>query len=166
MLIVEKRRERPGLAELTLSLPFELRQRTRLRTVLTNGEEVGLFLPRATVLRDGDCLEADDGRVIRVVAADEKLAEARCADPASLARIAYHLGNRHAPVQVGSGWVRFAADTVLAAMVRGLGAEVRDVVAPFDPEGGAYGSGAHQHTGEALHRGVIHEFARPPVTDR
>ena len=69
------------------------------------------------------------------------------------------------PVQVGPGWLRFAADPVIAAMVRGLGASLRDVVAPFEPEGGAYGGGAHQHTGEALHRGVIHDFAGPPATD-
>ncbi len=152
-------------ADFTLLLPFELRQKTRLRTVLTNGEEVGLFLPRGTLLRDGDCLEAVDGRVIRVTAAAETLAEARCADPAMLARIAYHLGNRHAPVQVGPDSVRFAADEVLAAMVRGLGAEVRTVVAPFEPEGGAYGSGHHQHTSEAVRRGVIHDFAVPPAGD-
>jgi urease accessory protein len=164
MLIVEKCREAGGPAELALVLPFELRQKMRLRTVLANGEEVGLFLPRGTMLRDGDCLEAVDGRVIRVVAADEKLSEARCADPASLARIAYHLGNRHAPVQVGPAWLRFAADPVLAEMVRGLGAEVLDVVAPFEPEGGAYGGGHHQPASEAAHRGVIHDFARSPTT--
>jgi urease accessory protein len=160
MLIVEKRRDSPCPAELTLLLPFDLRQKTRLRTTLVTGEDVGLFLPRGGALRDGDCLEAADGRVIRVMAADEKLAEARCPDPESLARVAYHLGNRHAPVQLGPGWVRFAADEVLAAMVRGLGADVGDVIAPFEPEGGAYGGGHHQHTSEAVHRGVIHEFAR------
>jgi urease accessory protein len=62
--------------------------------------------------------------------------------------------------------VRFAADEVLAAMVRGLGAEVGDIVAPFEPEGGAYGGGHHQHTSEAVHRGVIHEFARAPAAGR
>jgi urease accessory protein len=165
MLIVRRRREVAGPVELTLSLPFELRQKTRLRTVLDSGDEVGLFLARGSPLRDGDVLEADDGRGIRVVAADETLAEARCPEPALLARVAYHLGNRHAPVQVGSGWVRFGADAVLVAMVRGLGAEVQDVVAPFEPEGGAYGSGHHQHTSEAVHRGVIHDFAVPPAGD-
>lgn len=165
MLIVRRRREVAGPVELTLSLPFELRQRARLRTVLDNGDEVGLFLPRGSPLRDGDVLEADDGRGVRVVAADETLAEARCPDPALLARVAYHLGNRHAPVQVGFGWVRFGADAVLVAMVRGLGAEVQDVVAPFEPEGGAYGSGHHQHTSEAVHRGVIHDFAVPRAGD-
>ena len=163
MLTVTRRSDGNGAAELTLSLPFELRQKARLRTVLTNGEEVGLFLPRGAGLRDGDRLEADDGRTIRVVAAVEALVEVRCSDPQQLARIAYHLGNRHAPVEVGPGWLRFAADDVLAAMVRGLGADVQAVAAPFEPEGGAYGAGAHQHTSEALHRGVIHDFAREPA---
>jgi urease accessory protein len=161
MLTVTRRSDGTGAAQLTLCLPFELRQKTRLRTVLGNGEEVGLFLPRGAGLRDGDRLEADDGRIIVVVAAVEALAEVRCAEPQLLARIAYHLGNRHAPVEVGPGWLRFAADDVLAAMVRGLGADVHPVAAPFEPERGAYGAGAHQHTGEALHRGVIHDFARP-----
>ncbi len=161
MLTVTRRSEGNGAALLTLCLPFELRQKTRLRTVLGNGEEVGLFLPRGAGLRDGDRLEADDGRIIVVVAAVEALAEVRCAEPQLLARIAYHLGNRHAPVEVGPGWLRFAADDVLAAMVRGLGADVHPVAAPFEPERGAYGAGAHQHTGEALHRGVIHDFAAP-----
>lgn len=166
MLIVRRHRESAGPVEFTLSLPFELRQKARLRTVLDSGDEVGLFLPRGSPLRDGDVLEADDGRGIRVVAADETLAEARCPDSAQLARVAYHLGNRHAPVQVGPGWVRFAVDEVLAAMVRGLGAQVRTVVAPFEPEGGAYGSGHHPHAHEAVHRGVIHDFARPRAADR
>jgi urease accessory protein len=166
MLTVTRRSNGEGAPELTLSLPFELRQKTRLRTVLGNGEEVGLFLPRGAGLRDGDRLEADDGRIIGVVAAAEALAEVRCADLQQLARVAYHLGNRHAPVEVGPGWLRFAADDVLAAMVRGLGADVRAVAAPFEPERGAYGAGAHQHTGEALHRGVIHDFARPPQSPR
>lgn len=166
MLIVRRRREAAGPVEFTLSLPFELRQKTRLRTVLDSGDEVGLFLPRGSPLRDGDVLEADDGRGIRVVAANETLAEARCAEPALLARVAYHLGNRHAAVQVGRSWVRFAVDEVLAAMVRGLGADVRTVVAPFEPEGGAYGSGHRQHTHEAVHHGVIHDFACPPAADQ
>jgi urease accessory protein len=165
MLIVRRRRDPAGPVALTLSLPFELRQKSRLRTVLDNGDEVGLFLPRGTPLRDGDVLEADDGRGIRVVAADEALAEAVCTDPVLLARVAYHLGNRHAPVQIGPGRVRFAADEVLAAMVRGLGAQVAEVVAPFEPEAGAYGSGHHQHASEPLHRGVIHDFAAPQAPD-
>ena len=142
-----------------LVLPFELRQKSRLRTTVAGGEEIGVFLERGTVLRGGDCLEADDGRVVRVVAADEELIEARCADPTALARAAYHLGNRHTPAQIGDGWLRLAADDVLAGMLRGLGARVARLRAPFEPEAGAYAAGHHSHSGEAKHAGVIHDFA-------
>jgi urease accessory protein len=159
MLIVRRKIAPQQCAHTAVVLPFELRQKSRLRTLAAGGEEIGLFLDRGTVLRGGDWLQADDGRVVQVIAADEELQEARCADAESLARAAWHLGNRHAAVQVGDGWLRFAADEVLAAMLRGLGATVTAVRAPFEPEGGAYGSGHHQHTPEAKHRGIIHEFS-------
>ena len=158
MLIVRRRITPQPRAHAAVVLPFELRQKSRLRTVAVGGEEIGLFLDHGTVLRGGDWLQADDGRVVQVVAADEDLQEARCAGAESLARAAWHLGNRHAAVQVGDGWLRFAADEVLAAMLRGLGAAVTPVRAPFEPEGGAYGAGHHQHL-EAKHRGIIHDFA-------
>jgi len=159
MLIVQRRLDAPAPHDALLVLPFELRQKSRLRTAVAGGEEIGLFLERGTVLRDGDCLQSDDGRIVRVGAADEDLFEARCADPGALARAAYHLGNRHTPVQVGAGWLRFAADDVLAAMLRGLGAAVIPVRAPFEPEPGAYAAGHHAHSGEAKHAGIIHDFA-------
>lgn len=158
-MLVVRERIPPAVHDALLELPLELRQKMRLRTRLADGEEVGLFLDRGTALRDGDCLRADDGRVVRVVAAAEDLLEARCDDVGALARVAYHLGNRHAAVELGPGFVRFAADAVLAAMVRGLGAEVRAVRASFEPERGAYGSGHHTHAPEAGHRGIIHDFA-------
>ena len=158
MLIVQKRiAPQPGYDAL-LMLPFELRQKSRLRTTVVGGEEIGLFLERGAVLRGGDCLQADDGRVVRVAAAEEDLYEVRCADPQMLARAAYHLGNRHAPAQVGSGWLRIAADAVLAGMLRGLGATVTPLRAPFEPEAGAYGPGRHAHAGEATPGGIIHDF--------
>ena len=159
MLIIQKRIPARPSFDAELVLPFEQRQKSRLRTAVRGGEEIGLFLERGTVLRGGDFLQADDGRVVRVVAADEDLHEVRCADPDALARAAYHLGNRHAPTQVGEGWLRVAADEVLATMLRGLGATVIPVRAPFDPEAGAYGAGRHAHSGEAKHAGVIHDFA-------
>jgi len=158
MLIAQRRIPPQVAADVELALPFELRQKSRLRTVLAGGEEIGLFLERGTHLRDGDCLAADDGRVVRIVAAPEDLVEVRCADADQLARAAYHLGNRHTPVQVGSGWLRLAADDVLAGMLRGLGATVTPVRAPFEPEAGAYGAD-HRHAGNARHRGIIHDFA-------
>lgn len=165
MLIVRERVE-PAPHDAELVLPLELRQKTRLRTRLADGQEVGLFLERGAVLRDGDCLRAEDGRVVRVVAAAEDLLEARCDDAAALARVAYHLGNRHAAVEIGAGGVRFAVDEVLAAMVRGLGADVRAVRAPFEPERGAYGSGHHTHAPEVAHRGIIHDFVGHPSAGR
>lgn len=132
-----------------LVLAFEARTRSRLRTRLASGEEVGLFLPRGTVLCDGDLLQASDGRLVRVEAQSEALAEVRSDDPLRLARAAYHLGNRHVPVQVGPGFLRFGRDSVLEAMVLQLGLPVQAVTAPFSPEAGAYGS-AHTHGAEQL----------------
>ena len=85
--------------------------------------------------------------------------EVRAKDAESLARAAYHLGNRHTPIQIGDGWLRFAADHVLAEMLLGLGVEISALAAPFEPEPGAYAAGHHQHSGEAKHAGVIHDFA-------
>jgi len=161
MLIVQRKLDAPAPHDAELVLPFELRQKSRFRTTVAGGEEIGLFLGRGTVLRDGECLQADDGRVVRVKAAAEDLLEVRCADANALARAAYHLGNRHTPVQVGAGWLRLAADDVLAGMLRGLGATVAAVRAPFEPEAGAYAAGHHAHSTEAKHAGVIHDFAVP-----
>src|SRR5438552_18674581 len=99
MLIVQKRVPPQSTFDAELVLPFELRQKSRLRTTVAGGEEIGLFLERGTALHDGECLRADDGRVVRVAAADENLIEVRCKDADALARAAYHLGNRHTPVQ-------------------------------------------------------------------
>jgi urease accessory protein len=119
-----------------LVLPFEERQRSRLRARLESGEEVALVVPRGKVLRSGDVVRTAGGREIEIVSAPEKLLHIE-AD--SLARVAYHLGNRHVAVQVGDGFLRIAEDHVLEQMLRGLGARVTHVEAPFEPEAGAYG---------------------------
>jgi urease accessory protein len=124
-----------------LVLPFEERQRSRLRARLESGEEVALVVPRGKVLRSGDVVRTAGGREIEIVSAAEKLLHIE-AD--SLARVAYHLGNRHVAVQVGDGFLRIAEDHVLEQMLRGLGARVTHVEAPFEPEAGAYrGNGGH-----------------------
>lgn len=129
-----------------LELPFELRSKSRLRTHLVSDEECGLFLERGRVLRGGDKLMANDKRIVEVIAALEQVMEARSDDPLLLARAAYHLGNRHVPVQVGSGFLRFGYDHVLGEMVRGLGVILTETQAPFEPESGAYGAhGGHAH---------------------
>jgi urease accessory protein len=136
-----------------LKLPFESRQKSRLRTKLVSGEEVALMLPRGEILRGGDLVTASDGRVIEVLAEPERLLHI---ESDSLARIAYHLGNRHVPVQVGKDFLRIAADHVLEEMLKKLGAKVSEVEAPFEPEAGAYAGGHHQHD-EMGHGGKIHE---------
>ena len=158
MLVIESRCLPQAHHDEQLQLPFELRQKSRLRTKLASGEEVGLFLEPGAILRGGDYLRANDGRIVLVVAADEELMEARCAGEFEIARAAYHLGNRHVPVQIGNGWLRFQADEVLAQMLRGLDASVTALAAPFEPEAGAYSAGRHHHSMEARHTGIIHEF--------
>jgi urease accessory protein len=136
-----------------LQLPFEQRQKSRLKTRLVSGEEVALVLPRGEILRGGDLLTASDGRVIEVVAEPEKLLHI---ESDSLARLAYHLGNRHLPVQVGEGFLRIAEDPVLEETLKNMGARMSRVEAPFEPEAGAYADGHHQH-GEMGHGGKSHD---------
>lgn len=133
-----------------LTLPFERRRIARQRAVLASGREIGIVMPRGTVLRGGDLLRGRDGITVAVVAAPEDVATVRCADPRRLARIAYHLGNRHVELEVGDGWVRYARDHVLDDMVRHLGGEPVHESAPFEPEGGAY-AGGHNHGGGHRH---------------
>ena len=140
-----------------LRLPFDLRQKSRLRTKLADGEEVALVLPRGEVLRGGDLVVASDGRVIEVEAEPEKVVHVECNSPEELARAAYHLGNRHVPVEVGEGYLRILADHVLEEMLRRLGARLTPMQAAFEPEAGAYGGGHHRHD-EMGHGGRIHEF--------
>ena len=140
-----------------LVLDFDRRQKSRGLARLDSGEEVALALPRGSVLRGRDLVVATDGRVFEVVAPAEPLLHVVCDSPEALARAAYHLGNRHVPVQVGEGWLRLAADHVLEEMLRGLGARVSPVEAPFEPEAGAYGA-HHRHDNESGHGGRIHEF--------
>ena len=142
MLVIERRAPRAAQAQVRLVLPFDLRQRSRLRTQAENGEEVGLFLERGAQLRDGDRLLAEDGRVVEVVAAPESVYRIVCAE-GQLARMAYHLGNRHVPVQIGADWLRIARDHVLKEMLEKLGARVSEETAPFQPEGGAYAGHGH-----------------------
>lgn len=145
MLTISQRLTDERTADLRLVLPFDLRNKSRLRTSL-DGEEAGLFLERGTVLRGGDLLLADDGRVVEIVAATEQVSTVRAADSGTLARAAYHLGNRHIALQVGEGWLRYQHDHVLDDMVRGLGFTIVIEEAPFEPEAGAYGAGSHHHT--------------------
>lgn len=126
-----------------LALPFELRQRSRFRARLTDGTEVGVILPRGQILRGGNYLKAEQGLIVRIEAAPEPVSEAFSTDPLQLQRACYHLGNRHVPLQIGNGWLRYGHDHVLDAMVEGLGLTLRFAQAPFEPEAGAYGGHGH-----------------------
>jgi urease accessory protein len=128
----------------TLTLDFDARRKSRLAATLDNGEEVALVLPRGTVLRDGDVLVAQDGALVRVVAAAEAVLMVTARDGLTLTRAAYHLGNRHTPVEVGADYLKLEYDPVLADMLKRIGAMVEQVTLPFQPESGAYGGG-HKH---------------------
>jgi urease accessory protein len=128
----------------TLTLPYEARCKSRLAARLDDGEAVALLMPRGTVLAEGDILVADDGALIRVVAAPESLMRVTASSAAELMRAAYHLGNRHTPVELGDGYLQLEMDTVLRDMLQGIGMRVEVVDAPFHPEAGAYGGG-HKH---------------------
>jgi len=124
-----------------LCLSYERRQRTRQRVCLSSGEHALLMLPRGQPLRAGEHLLAGDGRVFEVIAQAERLLQVACGDAATLARVAWHLGNRHVPVEIRPGVLRLAPDHVLAAMLSGLGLAVEEIDAPFQPEPGAYAQG-------------------------
>lgn len=131
-----------------LVLPFDARGKSRLRATLETGEEVALFLPRGTVLRGGDVLVAGDGGMIRVEAAPETVLLVTAATPLALTRAAYHLGNRHTPVEVGDGYLKLEFDSVLRDMLLRLDVDVAEALMPFEPEAGAYGGG-HKHGHDA-----------------
>ncbi|MEX1295115.1 MAG: urease accessory protein UreE [Candidatus Limnocylindrales bacterium] len=119
-----------------LALSWEQRRKSRLRAMTVGGQEIGLFLPRGTVLFDGDLLEATDGRVLQVVAAPEDVSTISSPDAMLLARAAYHLGNRHVRTQVGPGFIRYRYDRAIDKLVRKLGAEPTAEEIPFEPERG------------------------------
>jgi urease accessory protein len=135
----------------TIVLDFDDRHRRRMAMTGTRGLEFLLDLENAVALRGGDALVLEDGRLIEVVAAPEPLIEIRGADPHHLVRVAWHLGNRHLPTQIMAKGLRIRRDHVIEAMVKGLGARVIEIEAPFDPEGGAYAGGGHAHAESHAH---------------
>ena len=126
------------------SIALDAHERHRRRIVLTteSGTKFLLDLPQATALRDGDGLLLDDGAMVRVAGRPEALLEIAAANASELARLAWHIGNRHIDVQIAGDRLRIRRDHVIEDMLRGLGARVTPIEAPFEPEGGAY---AHHH---------------------
>lgn len=143
---VRRRGEWPDeAARDTVTLAYLDRHRRRIRLVADSGEAFLLDLARAHHLADGDGLELDNGGFIRVRAAAEPVLEVAAGDRAALLRIAWHLGNRHLPVQVAGEGLRIRADHVIAEMVTGLGGRLTALEAPFDPETGAYAGVGLKH---------------------
>jgi urease accessory protein len=136
----------------TLVLPFEERQRSRLKVRLASEGEILLLMPRGTVLRHGDLVRADDGAIVRIEAAEEELSVVEAADPWMLARAAYHLGNRHIALQIDPQRLAYLHDHVLDHMVQELGLGVEVKRGRFEPEAGAYGG----HRGETHGHGHAH----------
>lgn len=174
MLILNQRTQQPATD--SVALAYDERKRSRLKVTLASGTEAGIFLERGAHLQGGDRLLSEDGStVVEILAAPEKLIEAVADTPLLFARAAYHLGNRHVPVQIipapNGGRLRFQTDHVLAEMARGIGCAIAETTAPFQPEAGAYGAhGAHRHgaddaadrhdPGHGPHRSLpkIHQF--------
>jgi urease accessory protein len=139
----------------TVTLAFLDRHRRRIRLVADSGEAFLLDLARAQRMGDGDALVLESGGYLRISAAAEPVIEISAADTTSLVRIAWHLGNRHLPVQVIGDCLRIRADHVIAAMIEGLGGRISRLDVPFDPEAGAYGAAPSEH--EASPPGASHD---------
>ncbi|MCL7939353.1 urease accessory protein UreE [Halomonas sp. ATCH28] len=151
-------------ADDTLTLPYERRVLGRLKATSDSGRALGLFLDRGPVLRDGEGLRAESGEVVQLRAAVEPVVTARIAAGLPLARLAYHLGNRHVQLALGEdeqgGYVRFPPDHVLEELAERLGARLEHHDAPFDPEPGAYTQLGHGHSHEHHHdAGHHHEHS-------
>ena len=139
----------------TLTLDFDARHRRRIRLTADHGEDVLLDLPKAVAMADGDGLQLEDGKWLEVQAAAEPIVEVRHKDPHQLARLAWHLGNRHLPTEIRNHSLCIRPDHVIEDMLRGFGAELMKVQVPFQPEGGAYSDHGHHHNHDD--RGDYHE---------
>jgi urease accessory protein len=139
----------------TLTLDFDARHRRRIRLTADQGEDVLLDLPKAVAMADGDGLQLDDGRWLKVQAAAELIVEVTHKDPHQLVRLAWHLGNRHLSTEIREQVLRIRPDHVIEDMLRGFGADLVRVQAPFQPEGGAYSGHDHHHNHE--HNGHHHD---------
>jgi urease accessory protein len=149
MLKISEKLDEAKPHDCTLTLAFDVRQKSRFKAVLDDGVEVALILPRGSVLRSGDLLRAEDGKIVLINAASELVSYVATDDAHLMARACYHLGNRHVPLHIGEGWLRYAHDHVLDDMLHGLGLHAEVMQAPFEPEAGAYGGhAAHTHEHE------------------
>lgn len=137
----------------TVELDWDVRQKSRFEATDSSGRVLGVFLPRGTVVRGGDVLVAEDGSLVRAIAAPQRvLVVTPCAQhgtPFDLTRAAYHLGNRHVAIELQPDHLKIEPDHVLADMLRAMHLDVEERDAPFEPEGGAYGAQGHGHSHSA-----------------
>ncbi|EIP7454541.1 urease accessory protein UreE [Escherichia coli] len=152
MLYLTRRVETPAQTTASVTLLVDMRVKSRIKVTLNDGRQAGLLLPRGLLLRDGDILSNENGdEFIKVIAADEAVSVVRCADPFMLAKACWHLGNRHVPLQIMPGELRYHHDHVLDDMLRQFGLDVDFAHLPFEPEAGAYASKSHAHNHDQEH---------------
>jgi urease accessory protein len=145
-----------------VELTFDQREKSRLRVISSCGVDIGISLRPGTIVKHGDLLLLSDNRVLQIIAATEKVMEARASSAKQLTAIAYHIGNRHVPMEVGEGVLRLLPDHVLRAMIEGLGGTVVETTARFTPEPGAYGHSHVHHSHDDMgHGGRIHDQLSP-----
>jgi urease accessory protein len=145
----------------TIELDWDVRQKSRFDTTDSAGRHLGVFLPRGTLLRGGDVLVAEDGSMVKVLAAPQPVLRITACkthgSPFDLTRAAYHLGNRHVPIELKPDHLKIEPDHVLADMLRAMHLDVAAVLEAFEPEGGAYSAGGHTgHAGHGEHAGHSH----------
>jgi urease accessory protein len=143
--VVRKLAVKPTQVADTITLDHAGRHRRRIALTATGGTEFLLDLEKSTAVKGGDAFKLEDGRLVQVIAAPEALLEIRAETPTRLARIAWHIGNRHTPAEITGDAVFIENDAVLAEMVRGQGGHVTSVSRPFEPERGAYEGTTHGH---------------------
>ena len=153
----------------TIELDWDVRQKSRFDATDSQGRQIGVFLPRGTAVRGGDVLVAEDGSLVRVIAAPQPVLRiTHCTahgTPFDLTRAAYHLGNRHVPIELRPDHLKIEPDHVLADMLRSMHLIVVAVEEAFEPEGGAYGSHEHSHGGGHSHdhdHGHAHGSSKGP----
>lgn len=148
----------------TVELDWDIRQKSRFEATDSLGRQLGIFLPRGTLVRGGDLLVAEDGSMVKVIAAPQTVLRITACpthgSPFDLTRAAYHLGNRHVPIELKPDHLKIEPDHVLADMLRSMHLIVNEVSESFEPEGGAYSAGAH---GRAHESGQAHAHSHAPA---
>nr|WP_315203569.1 urease accessory protein UreE [uncultured Albidiferax sp.] len=129
----------------TVELDWDVRQKSRFDATDSLGRQLGVFLPRGTLVRGGDVLVVEDGSLVKVLAAPQAVLVITALTPFDLTRAAYHLGNRHVPIELQPDHLKIEPDHVLAEMLRAMHLTVVEATVAFEPEGGAYAAGGHSH---------------------